>query len=89
MIHDVPESVCPTCGNKQNCVVECTKEDGPPVPGDIVLCSCCGTTLIFCDDLAVRRLTKEEFHELKKEDQYELLLQLAFVVTDSPSKRIH
>lgn len=87
-MHQVPECPCPHCGNLQN-VVENDYFHEPPKPGDIVVCCCCAASLIFIEDLTVRKLTAAEFLALPTEAKGELLMEMAFVITASPSKRIH
>lgn len=87
-VHEVPESRCPRCGNAQDRVEHDFSAD-PPEPGDIVVCACCAVGLVFKEDLTVRMLTAAEFLALSKEHKVELLTEMAFIVCQSPSRRLH
>ena len=86
--HDVPESKCPACGYPHNQVTH-EESDDPPSPGDVVVCSTCATTLVLTSDLGVRKLTPREFQAIPDDMKNELVNLVAFVITPSPSRRIH
>lgn len=59
---------CPWCGKPKHLASTLTDGKGPPpVPGDIALCISCGNWAIFDPQLQMRKPSKRERAELRKD----------------------
>lgn len=66
----VPESRCPFCDYRMD---RASNADGSaPKLGDISVCICCASALVFTDDLKVRAMTAAEWRDLDAKEKAEL-----------------
>jgi hypothetical protein len=79
--HRTPLSQCPLCGHKLDAGtgVGMDNVDQRPDPGDYGVCINCASPLVYNDDLTMRAMTGDEWHELHPENRDELRAAMATV----------
>jgi hypothetical protein len=67
-----PNAKCPHCGKPNTGATGLESLENIPAPGNFSICLYCAELGIFCDDLSIRRVTREDIAQLPPEDAIEL-----------------
>lgn len=74
------KTICPYCDYNMD-RVSSVNNQAQPSPGDVTVCIQCAQVAIFCDDLSLRKTTKEEDRQFRSHP-YLLKLQEAIKKVD-------